>query len=159
MVDFKRLTELTAAAKESAQKATPYTRVDIGNGFVNVYTEEVVIDRYKEGASWQRKRDCAINTWQQASNRLPEIGQKVLVYYYDKEYADFYFGALVPAPQPELKIRGIKGPYFHVRNYTGHECIYCQPEFENVFWKALNPPVVDKDDIETILNNHKFIKL
>lgn len=57
MVDFKRLNELTKAAKESTQKATPYTRVDIGNGLVEVYTAATVIDRYKEGANWQRRRD------------------------------------------------------------------------------------------------------
>jgi len=48
--------ELEDAATKSANKATPYTRVDIGNGEVCVYTKHVVIDRFKAGAKWQKKQ-------------------------------------------------------------------------------------------------------
>ena len=46
--------DLEEAATKSANKATPYTRVDIGNGEVCVYTKHTVIDRFKVGAKWQR---------------------------------------------------------------------------------------------------------
>lgn len=78
MVDFKRLNELTKAAKESTQKATPYTSVDIGNGPVEVYTAKVVIDRYKEGANWQRRRDE--EEWQ---SKHPEEAEKYVNGYLD----------------------------------------------------------------------------
>ena len=48
--------ELEDAATKSANKATPYTRVDIGNGEVYVYTKHIVIDRFKAGAKWQKKQ-------------------------------------------------------------------------------------------------------
>lgn len=53
--------ELEEAAAESANKATPYTRVDIGNGEVCVYTKHTVIDRFKAGAKWQKEQMIQAN--------------------------------------------------------------------------------------------------
>ena len=51
--------ELEDAATKSADKATPYTRVDIGNGEVCVYTKHTVIDRFKAGANWKKEQIIA----------------------------------------------------------------------------------------------------
>ena len=48
--------ELEDASTKSANKATPYTRVDVGNGEVYVYTKHIVIDRFKAGAKWQKEQ-------------------------------------------------------------------------------------------------------
>ena len=103
MVDFKRLKELTAAAKESVKEATPYTRVDIGNGMVEVYTAEVVIDRYKRGANWQRKYD-------ETENQVPR----------PEEGAAYEKGILDTCEQVQDIMRESKTPeeaYVHVAEF------------------------------------------
>ena len=65
--------KLTEVATESAASATPYTRVDIGNGDTNVYTDHTVIDRFKRGALWQRN-----HVWHDVADELPEERRNVL---------------------------------------------------------------------------------
>jgi len=79
--------ELEEAATKSANKATPYTRVDVGNGEVYVYTKHIVIDRFKAGAKWKEEqmiKDATKVTVHIEAGNYPYIPQ-IELYDYDKD--------------------------------------------------------------------------
>jgi len=86
----------------------------------------------------QIKRPIHRWPWMKASELPPTVGDRVAVY--TEEDDTIRYGKFVS--NDHIKSKGIKAPFFHVWDYEGAEEIICEPEFEKVWWRTVEKPII-----------------